>query len=134
MGSSIAHVGRNILRIREIRGVKQEALASALNISQQAVSKMEQSENIDDERLKKVADALGVTVEDIKNFREENVFANHVYGEHNTISQIYSQPISEIHVFNQINNPLEKVVELYERMLKEKDAMIEMYRNQNKAS
>lgn len=42
----------------------QSKLASKLwGISKQAVSKMEQSENISDDKLKEVANALGVTFE-----------------------------------------------------------------------
>ena len=45
------HIGRKISRIRESRGMKQEALAIELGISQQAVSKLEQSEQIEDSTL-----------------------------------------------------------------------------------
>jgi transcriptional regulator with XRE-family HTH domain len=45
------HLGRKISRIRELRGMKQETLAAALGVSQQAISKLEQSEYIDDEKL-----------------------------------------------------------------------------------
>ena len=68
------HIGRNISRIREFRGMKQEALAIALGMSQQYVSTLEGSETIDDERLNKIAEALGVSVETIKNFSDEGVF------------------------------------------------------------
>jgi len=43
--------------------MKQEALAAELEISQQSVSQLEQSESIDDDKLEKVAKALGVTKE-----------------------------------------------------------------------
>jgi len=46
------HIGRKISRIRELRGMKQEALAAELGISQQAVSKIEQSADVDGEALK----------------------------------------------------------------------------------
>ena len=55
------HIGRKISRIRELRGMKQETLAEELGISQQSVSQMEQSENLEDEKLDKVAKALGVS-------------------------------------------------------------------------
>ena len=42
------HIGRNISRIRELRGMKQEALALAIGVSQQTVSNMEGSETIED--------------------------------------------------------------------------------------
>ena len=68
------HIGRNISRIRELKDMKQEALAQALGTSQQAVSAIENSENVDEQKLIEVAKALGVSVEAIKNFSEEAVF------------------------------------------------------------
>lgn len=64
------HIGRKISRIRELKDMKQEALAQALGTNQQAISAMENSEIIDDEKLVEVAKALGVSVEAIKNFTE----------------------------------------------------------------
>jgi transcriptional regulator with XRE-family HTH domain len=57
------HIGRKISRIRELRDMKQEALAQALGTNQQAISAIENSETIDDEKLKAIAEALGVSVE-----------------------------------------------------------------------
>lgn len=68
------HIGRKISRIRELRGMKQEALALALGVSQQTVSHLEQSENVEEDKLGQVAKVLGVTPEAIKNFSEEAVF------------------------------------------------------------
>lgn len=65
------HIGRKISRIRELRGMKQEALAQALGLSQQAVSSMENSAEVDEVRLRDVAEALGVSLEAVKNFSEE---------------------------------------------------------------
>ena len=112
-----SHIGRKISRIRELRGMKQETLAEALNISQQAVSKIEQSEDIEDGKLEEIAKVLGVTKEGIEKFSEENVL--------NIISNTFTSNDSS--TINGINvqpnfNPLDKVVELYERLLKaEKD-------------
>jgi transcriptional regulator with XRE-family HTH domain len=61
--SETLHIGRKISRIRELRGMKQEALAAELGISQQAVSKIEQSAEVEEESLNKIAKALGVSVE-----------------------------------------------------------------------
>ncbi|PWB18320.1 helix-turn-helix transcriptional regulator, partial [Flavobacterium sp. HTF] len=68
------HIGRNISRIRELKGMKQEALAIAIGLSQQTISTIEASETVDQERLIEIAKALGVTVEAIENFSEEAVF------------------------------------------------------------
>src|SRR6218665_2614837 len=125
-----SHIGRKISRIRELKDMKQEALAQALGTNQQAISTMENSETIDDDKLKEVAKALGVTVEAIKNFSDEaainyfNSFAD------NSINQ---GPIGNQNICN--FNPLDKLLEafeenkkLYERLLeseKEKIAYLE---------
>ncbi|WP_229669410.1 helix-turn-helix domain-containing protein, partial [Yeosuana aromativorans] len=70
------HIGRKISRIRELRGMKQETLAEELGISQQAVSKIEQSPQIEDDKLEQIAKALGVTKEAIQNFSEERLIYN----------------------------------------------------------
>jgi transcriptional regulator with XRE-family HTH domain len=67
------HIGRNISRIRELRNMKQEALADALGVSQQTVSNLENGETLDEGKLLEVAKALGVSAEAIKSFSEEGV-------------------------------------------------------------
>lgn len=64
------HIGRNISRIRELKDMKQEALAQALGMSQQAVSVLENSETVDDQKLIEIAKVLDVSVEALKNFSE----------------------------------------------------------------
>lgn len=71
--TAMVHEGRNVKRIREMLGVKQEALVMDLGISQQAVSALEQKEALDKEMLEKIANALKVTPEAIKSFSEDNV-------------------------------------------------------------
>jgi len=111
------HIGRNISRIRELKDMKQEALAQALGTSQQAVSAIENSENVDEQKLIEVAKALGISVEAIKNFSEEAVF--NIIG--NTF-QDHSSITSGDYNCNCTFNPLDKVVELYERLVQaEKD-------------
>lgn len=108
------HIGRNISRIRELRNMKQEALAQAMGTSQQTVSIIENSETIDEEKLAEVAKALGVTAEAIKNFSEEAVF--------NYFNNFYDSSTGQVNNNNCTFNPLDKVVELYERLVQaEKD-------------
>lgn len=111
------HIGRNISRIRELRGMKQEALAIAIGVSQQSVSNIEGSETIDEEKLKAISEVLGVSPEAIKNYSDETVLnvINNTFTSHDssTINAINIQPNF---------NPLDKVVELYERLVQaEKD-------------
>ena len=68
-----SHLGRKIERIRRLRGMTQTDLGELLGVTKQAISKMEQSEKIDDDKLKQVADALGVTEDGLKKFTEETV-------------------------------------------------------------
>jgi len=116
------HLGRKISRIRELRGMKQETLAQELGISQQAISKLEQSEHIEDEKLEQVAKALGVSADAIRGFDEQkaiNIISSTLHD--TSIAGANYNP-----VFN--FNPIEKIVELYERMLtmeKEKNDMLE---------
>ena len=113
------HEGRNVKRIREILGIKQDALAFELGLTQQAVSQMEQKEKLEPELLQKVASQLGVPVEAIKNFSEEKAV--------NIIANTFKDNSSN--VGNQYNfNPIEKIVELYDALLKserEKNALLE---------
>ena len=110
------HQGRNVKRIREILGIKQEALASDLGISQQAISALEQKEALDKEMLERIAKVLRVTTEAIERFNEEaafNIIANDTHDHSASVNYYCSF------------NPIEKIIELYERMIKDKDQMIE---------
>jgi transcriptional regulator with XRE-family HTH domain len=66
------HHGRNIKRIREIQGMKQEALALELgdDWNQKKISLLEGKETVDADLLQQVAKALHVTPEAIENFDE----------------------------------------------------------------
>ncbi|MFH6961323.1 helix-turn-helix domain-containing protein [Flavobacterium plurextorum] len=103
------HIGRNISRIRELRNMKQEALAQAIGTTQQSISIIEGSESVDDEKLKTIAQALGVTPEVIRNFSEDavfNIIGNTIEIENNTGSSVIS--------YGCTFNPLDKLLESYE--------------------
>ena len=114
------HIGRNISRIRELRGMKQEALAIAIGVSQQSVSNIEASETVDEEKLKAIAEVLGVSAEAIKNYSDDTVF--------NIIGNTYHDNASSLN-YNCTFNPIDKLIEayyenrkLYERLVQaEKD-------------
>lgn len=101
------HIGRKISRIRELRDMKQEALAQALGISQQAVSNIENSETVEDAKLEEIAKALGVTPEGIKQFSEEAVF--NIIG--NTVT---NNDNGALFNYNPTFNPMDKLIEAYE--------------------
>lgn len=102
------HIGRKIERIRTLKGVKQETLAAQIGLSQGTLSKMEQSATIDEDKLKLIADALEVSVDAIKNFNEESLI--------NNIQNNYDSSVINSQINYQFNS-VEKIVELYERLL-----------------
>ena len=118
--------GRNLQRIRVYLGVKQDALATDIGISQQAVSKLEQQEEIEEEILSKAADALGVSPDLIKNFDEEKAVYN--INNHNYREATINEGGSAI-ASAQIINPIEKIVELYERLLKSEREKVELLKS-----
>jgi transcriptional regulator with XRE-family HTH domain len=114
------HEGRNVKRIREILGIKQDALAMDLGLSQQAISQLEQKEALDSEMLSKIATVLKVPVDAIKNFDEQaaiNIISTTFNSHDNSTSLAYQSSFTF--------NPIDKIIELYERMLKDKNEMIE---------
>jgi len=123
MTEKTIHEGRNVKRIREMLGIKQDALAIDLGLSQQAISALEQKEALDKDMLEKIAAVLKVPVEAIKNFDEESAI--------NIIANTFNDTSFSHNIFHPHNctfNAIDKIVELYdekialyERMLKEKD-------------
>ena len=126
MTEKTVHEGRNVKRIREILGIKQDALAMELGLSQQAISALEQKEALDKDMLEKIAGILKVPVAAIKEFNEDatiNIISSTL---HDNAGSIFNSPIF---------NPLEKYIEameenkkLYERLLqteREKNALLE---------
>jgi len=118
------HIGRKISRIRELRDMKQEALAQAMGTNQQAISAMENSENIEEEKLVEVAKALGVSVEAIKNFSEENVI--------NYFNSFNDTNNSQVNFGNYCTfNPLDKLIEAYEENKKLYERLLESEKRKN---
>ncbi|MDE5429419.1 helix-turn-helix domain-containing protein [Elizabethkingia meningoseptica] len=116
------HQGRNIKRFREMLGIKQEALAFELgdDWNQKKISLLEQKDTVEKDILEQVAKILKVPTEAIENFDEEqavNIISNtFTSNDTSTLNAINIQPTF---------NPLDKMVDLYERMLQQQKEMIE---------
>lgn len=111
------HQGKKVKRIRELLGIKQEDLAERLNTNQQFISRLEAKEEIDDDTLLNISKVLKIPVEAIKNFSEDaaiNIVAN----------TFQDEAIGYANHYKCTFNPLDKVVELYERIIKEKEDKI----------
>jgi transcriptional regulator with XRE-family HTH domain len=122
------HQGRNIKRFREMLGLKQEGLAYELgdDWNQKKISLLEQKEQIEPDILEQVAKALKVTPEAIKNFDEQTAI-NVIQNNYDTSTNNYSGSFNQYH-FNAIDKIVklyDEKIELYERMLKDKNEMIE---------
>ncbi len=128
------HHGHAIKRIRHTLGIKQDALAIDLGISQAQISNYEHKKVIDDDMLEKFAQVLNVAPEFIKELEEDpvTIIIENSNIENNTGAAGYY--IAGDNTVN-INNPIEQILELsrekqalYERMLeleKEKNAILE---------
>jgi len=129
--SKTIHQGHNVKRIREMLGIKQDALAAELgdDWNQKKISLLEQKEVIEPDILKQVADVLKVTPDAIKNFDEEhavNIISNTFKDSSFANNTLNNNPTFNI-------NPIEKWIEaidenkrLYERLIKEKDEKINL--------
>ena len=117
------HQGRNVKRFREMLGLKQEALAAELGEewTQKKISLLEAKQEIEPQLLEQVAKVLKVPKEAIENFDEEraiNIISNTVNNNDNATGNSLFNYYPTI-------NPVDKIIELYERMLKDKTEIIE---------
>jgi|SRR5690606_11856247 len=122
------HIGYNLRRIREIIGMKQDVLGMSIKnpIKQQTVSKWENAETIPDDLLEEFADALGVTPEFIKNFNEEKAIYNIQNNRDNA-----SHNSNYVGVMNY--EPVDKVVEVFEKFIANDKERSELIVNLNQA-
>ncbi|MGN7808151.1 XRE family transcriptional regulator, partial [Flavobacterium sp. 22659] len=118
---------RNVKRFREMLNIKQEALAYDLgeDWSQKKISLLEQKDVIEENLLKQISAILKIPIEAFQNFNEEQAINIISSTFHDTQGLINYSP-----TFN--NNPIDKIIQLheekialYERMLKEKDEMMQ---------
>ncbi|MDR2228738.1 MAG: helix-turn-helix domain-containing protein [Flavobacteriaceae bacterium] len=121
------HQGRNVKRFREMLGIKQEALAFDIggDWNQKKVSLLEQKEMIEDSLLQQIAEVLKIPVEAIQNFDEEqavNIISNTF--DNGAFLNMGHTPTFNINPIEEIKKLHEEKMELYERMLKEKDEMM----------
>ena len=114
------HIGKNIARIREMRGMKQETLAELLGVSQQKISLFENAEELEDVKLEPIAKALGISVEALKNFSEDTFF-NII---NNTFTSNDDSTLNAINPFCTIN-PIDKLIEVYEENKKLYERLLE---------
>ncbi|MGV8092833.1 MAG: helix-turn-helix domain-containing protein [Mangrovibacterium sp.] len=121
------HQGRNAQRIRIYLGIKQEVFAQELGLSQPQVSVIEQQAVIEEPLLEKIARVLGVTPDLIKKFDVARAIYNINHFKDSTVHSSNSGNITAT-TYQQIN-PLDKIVELYERLLNSEREKLELLIN-----
>lgn len=108
------HEGRNLKRLREMLGIKQEALAMSLgeDWNQKKISLLEQKETIEPIILQQLSIALKIPIPSFREFDPEIVLLKL----HQNLTEM--SPQSSSYPFQQIIEIYEnKIIVLYERML-----------------
>jgi len=89
---------------------------------------MEQTEKIGDDKLKQIAEALGVTEEGLKKYNEENIlYYNYNFYENSGVTAA-SIGANNIETLN--NFPVEKTIELFEKLLEKERERFEVLKKE----
>ena len=116
----VMNTGEKIRGIRLLKGLTQENLAESLNISRNAYSEIERGvSDLNESRLKQIADVLNVSPNDIHNFEDKkSIFFENCNGavgvSHKTTQNINSN-----------NKDLQHQIEILELQLKNQQLEIE---------
>lgn len=116
--------GSNVRRWREWRGINQDVLAEKVGVSQATFSGYEKRDKLEEETLEKIAKALDIPLEAITEIGTDstiNIFSGTWQDNANANASAQQYCYS-----NLTYNPLEKVVELYERLLKAEQEKVTM--------
>ena len=112
--SQRVHHGHNIASARRMKGLVQKTLADLLGMSQQRLSQIESTKIVSDEILQKVAEITGVSLEDLKTMEEPmSIYIENV----GSVNSSYDENDNDFETTYHVN-PIDKITELYERLLK----------------
>lgn len=130
------HHGNNVRLARAWKKITQDDLADRLNIYQSEVSKIESQEEIEDKTLEKISKALNVPVDFLKEFEPEAamqsfiVSSNEVTINNNEDSKaetnLQKNVTEHFETKSVVNEPVDKVSELYERLLEKEREIAEL--------
>ena len=103
------HIGNNVRRTREIRGLLQNQLADMLGVKPQTVCEYESSKTLRKTTLEKIANALKVSPEFIEDFNDEafnNSITNIINAENINGAGIFSPDVRGDFTYNSISETL----------------------------
>lgn len=114
-------IGNKIKKLRELRNFTQEFMAQNLEMTTSGYGKIERNETeVSYQKLEKIAEVLGLKIEDIINFNEQVVF-----------HQLHNNYATAGYIINQTMNDKER--SLYEQIIaqqkEEIDNLREIIRN-----
>ncbi|WP_080902801.1 helix-turn-helix domain-containing protein [Parabacteroides sp. Marseille-P3160] len=109
--------GANIRRWREWRNVKQEVLAEQIGVSQATLSGYEKRDKLGQKTLDKIAKALDIPVEAITELEQGTSISIVSSTLHDNAGSIINYPTF---------NPIDKIVELYDKLLQSEKEKVEM--------
>lgn len=119
------HQGHNMMRIRKAKGIKQSWMAEVMELSQQAISMLENQRTISKERLMQIAGILEISVEVLANMEEDPAVGmaveNHDFQKSNEDVSIQTA-VMNVDDFNVTDEGIltkleERNNELYERLI-----------------
>jgi transcriptional regulator with XRE-family HTH domain len=118
------HHGKNITRFRQMLGIKQDVLASVMGDewNQIKISRLEAKEEIEPDILDEVAKALKIPADAIKYFDEEAAISI----VSNTVNNNDNASGNSLFSYYPTFNPIDKVIELYDALVKSEREKIEL--------
>ena len=117
---TVKHLGRRIGSVRRLRGITEHDFGMALGLTAQEVSMLEQLENLDVDRIREIASALGVTEQGLLDYNDDIAQYNTINFYENcgvntsTVANYYHHTVN--------NSQYEKLTETLELILKKLDA------------
>lgn len=111
--------GANVCRWREWRNINQDTLAEQIGVSQATLSSYEKKSKLDQEILEKITKALNIPLEAITDLGEDssiNIVASTLTANDNAAIFNYYPSF----------NPIDKIVELYDRLLQSEKEKVEI--------
>ena len=109
--------GANVRRWREWRNINQDTLAEQIGVSQATLSSYEKKSKLDQDVLEKIAKVLSIPVEAITEIEDGasiNIVANTFDNQSSAVN--WCPPF----------NPIDKIVELYDRLLQSEKEKVEI--------
>jgi transcriptional regulator with XRE-family HTH domain len=109
-------IGTKIRKVREMRGLSQEALAHELGINQSTYGKLEkEAENMSIGRLVKIAEILGEDLANILEIGQKNVFNNQTNQGNGYVETV--------------NNDFKELIQVFEKLIASKDEQIALLKS-----